>query len=200
MILRQETVKAETLKKRLTRESKAIFIIEETKIDYDKYILENLEELKKLTKNYIKNLLWSKEILSPDSEYFKTYFLDILKQIDSTKNPVERMKLEYVFDYLMKKENLDKINEDIIEFNKYTFSPKLNIHNYLEYSKKNYRELLVNAFFKYQKIKIKLEYSGYFFKLAEWSYETIDTKKEEFYKRVFLVEYIENILIHEGKR
>lgn len=189
-----------TLKKRLVREQKSIFRIEETKVDYEKYILENLEELKKLTKNYIKNLLWSKEILSPDSDYFKTYFLDILKQIDNTKNPVERMKLEYIFDYLIKKENLDKINEDIIEFNKYTFTPKLNIHNYLEYSKKNFKELLVNAFFKYQKIKKKLEYSGYFFKLAEWSYETIDTNKEEFYKRVFLVEYIENILIHEGKR
>lgn len=174
--------------------------IEDYQIDYDEYVSKNEEELKTLLEKYKLELFFNGEILDPDGEYFQTYFSKFLEKIDTAKNPKERINLEYIFDYLINKENMDIINQNISEFKKYHFKPNIDIYDYLEYAEKNYKILLFKSFKKYQQIKNRLESEPtYLYKLSEWAQENIKTNKEEYYKKTFLVEYLENILIKKGR-
>lgn len=81
------------------------------------------------------------------------------------------------------------------------FQPDINIDCYISYAKDNYDILIIKAKNYYQDLLDQSVLNDYYFsKLLNWSQDPYLKDKEEYYRRLFLLEYIEFKHFKRGKR
>lgn len=98
------------------------------------------------------------------------------------------IKKKKKLNFKAEKENID----DLIK--KYDFSPTLNIDEYLAFAFNNYKTIIQEAINYYQTEiianNLKID-NSYLLKLAEWLDEVAKKDKDEYYRRLFIFEYLE---------